>query len=196
MSNTREFGIIRRTTAVVLAAGLALGGSMAFAGGYSKSSYADHAVVTHVEPIYRTVRISEPHQECWDEEIYRQRRSSHHHSSGSTIVGGIIGGVIGHKIGRSIDGGRGRHGGAVLGTLVGAAIGNDHAKRHHKHGHGQGGYTTVERRCKTTHSYHTEERIDAYRVSYEYNGQIFHTRMRHRPGDRIRVNIQIIPSAY
>ncbi|MEM7208243.1 MAG: glycine zipper 2TM domain-containing protein [Pseudomonadota bacterium] len=179
-----------------LALGLAMSATIAVAGGYSRSSYSDHAVVTHVEPIYRTVRISEPHQECWQEEVYHNSHShGHSHSAGSTIVGGIIGGVIGHKVGKSINGSKGKHSGAILGTLIGAAVGNEHAHNRKKR-HGHGGYTTVQNHCQTVHTYHTEERIDAYRVTYEYNGQIFYTRMKHRPGDRIRVNIHVTPSAY
>ena len=177
---------------------IGFGGSIAVAGGKPHNSYSDHATVTHVEPVYRTVRVNDPYQECWQEEVYHsghKRNRRHGHTAGGTIVGGVIGGVIGHSIGKKINGGRGKNGGALLGTLVGAAIGHDHASNHgsHGHSHGHGGYTTVENRCKTVDNYHTEERLDGYRVSYEYNGQIFHTRMKYRPGNRIRVSIRVQP---
>ena len=185
--------ILQRGAVVAIAFGVALASSIAAAGGYKKNSYSDHAVVTDVQPIYRTIRVNEPRQECWSEEVYHQPQHTHNSSAGSTIVGGIIGGVIGHQVGKRVNRGRGKNGGAILGTLIGAAIGHENGAKSHTTGRG---YTTVENRCQTVDSYHTEERIDGYRVSYEYNGALFHTRMKHRPGDRIRVNVQVTPSAY
>lgn len=185
--------IIRGAGAVLAALTISLGSSVVIAGGYKHNSFSDHAYVTNVQPIYRTVRISTPQEECWEQEVYHQPQHVSHGSAGSTIVGGIIGGVIGHQIGKKVNGGRGKNGGAILGTLIGAAVG--HEKGGHKHV-SHGGYTTVESHCETVETYHTEERVEGYRVTYEYNGEVFHTRMKHHPGDRIRVKVQVTPSAY
>ena len=172
----------------------ALAGSFAIAGGYGENFYSDYATVTEVVPIYRSVRIDRPHRECRSERVYHSPRHSRYQTAGATIAGGIIGGVIGHRIGGSFNGGRGRHGGALLGSIIGAAIGHDAvSRRQSNYSHG---YTTVENPCSRIHTYYTEERIDAYRVSYEYNGEVFHARMKHHPGDRIRVKISVIPSSY
>jgi len=189
-----RFHFSRPLCTVLAALGIALASQVATAGGYNKNFYSDHALVTHVVPIYRTVRITDPRRECHSERVYHSSSHSHGNTAGSTIVGGIIGGVIGHQIGKSFNGGHGKHGGAVLGTLIGASIGHDEASR--KHSRHNSGYTTVERSCETVNTYYTEERIDAYRVTYEYNGEIFHARMKHHPGDRIRVKIHVTPSDY
>ncbi len=189
-----HFHFSRQVCTVLTAMSIALAGQVATAAGYSKNFYSDHATVTHVVPIYRTVRISDPQRECHSEQVYHSSGHSHGHSAGSTIAGGIIGGVIGHQIGKRFKGGHGKHGGAILGTLVGAAIGHDEStRRHSRH---KNGYTTIERHCETVNAYYTEERIDAYRVTYEYNGEVFHARMKHRPGDRIRVKIHVTPGDY
>lgn len=171
-----------------------LAGSVAIAGGYSDNFYSDYATVTEVVPIYRTVRIEQPHRHCRSEQVYRSPRRSYGYTAGATIAGGVIGGIIGHQIGGRINGGHGRHGGALLGSLIGAAIGHDTASR--RQSTVDRGYTRVNNHCSTIIDYYTEERIDAYRVSYEYNGEVFHARLKHRPGDRIRVKIIVTPSEY
>ena len=184
---------IRGATAVAAALTISLGSSVVIAGGYKHNSFSDHAYVTDVQPIYRTVKITAPQEECWEQEVYHEPQYVSHGDAGGTIVGGIIGGVIGHQIGRKVNGGRGKNGGTVLGTLIGAAIG------HEKSGHkkvSKGGYTTVESHCEVVDTYHTEERVEGYRVSYEYNGEVFHTRMKHHPGKRIRVKVQVTPSSH
>jgi uncharacterized protein YcfJ len=183
----------------LLCAGLAalifaLAGSVAIAGSYDENFYSDYATVTDVVPIYRSVRIDRPHRQCRSEQIYHSPRRSQGYAAGATIAGGIIGGVIGHQFGGSYNSGRGSHAGALLGSIIGAAVAHDaasHSQSNYSHG-----YTTVGNHCSTVHSYYTEERIDAYRVSYEYNGEVFHARMKQRPGDRIRVKISVIPSSY
>jgi uncharacterized protein YcfJ len=105
-----------------------------------------------------------------------------------TIFGAIIGGVIGHQIGN------GHHNDAatVAGTLIGAAMGSSA-------GQDNAGYesTTHSRpvqRCETKYRQHEEERIDGYRVIYQYHGQKYATQMPYDPSDRIRIRVDVRPA--
>lgn len=163
----------------------------------AKAKHVEHhgrhqwAKVTHVEPVYRTVTVTTPREECWMEDVHRPIfRHYDGHSAGSTIIGGLIGGAIGHEVGRHINRGRGRHGATVAGAVIGAAIGHEKAhRREHRHG------TVIERekRCRVTEDTHTEQRLDGYDVTYRYRGVHYTTFMYERPGKRIRVNVNVTP---
>lgn len=148
------------------------------------SSEYDYAPVTRVEPIVRQVRIETPRRECYDDVRYVDERPPQ--VAGRTILGGVIGGVIGHQFGS----GRGRDAATVAGAVIGAAVGNDSAKR-------QYGTDTREvrvERCNVRYEHEYEERIDGYRVTYEYNGREYTTRMPYDPGERIKVRVAVAPA--
>lgn len=145
----------------------------------------DKARVVRVDPIVRTVRVSTPHQECYQEEVRRPAYVEHRPSDGAAVVGGIIGGVIGHKLGK------GRGGATIAGTLVGAAIGKNSARyQDYTESYEDVAY---ENHCTTNVSYHTEERIEGYDVTYKYKGERFTTRMPYDPGKFVRVAIKVSP---
>jgi uncharacterized protein YcfJ len=148
----------------------------------------DYARVVHVEPIVRQVRIETPRRECWDETRYVESRPhiSDPAVGGRTLLGGIIGGVIGHQFGS----GRGNDAATIAGAVIGSSVGYDSARR-------RAGVTTEERvvqRCATRYEQDYEERIDGYRVTYEYNGREFTTRMPHDPGETMRVRVAVAPA--
>ena len=158
---------------------------------YDDGGYTDLADVIEVQPIVDTVSVATPRRECWDEEIqYRHGGYRGRDSYTPTILGGIIGGVAGHQFGK----GDGNTLMTIAGALLGGSVGHDHARyysgpRHH------GGYSTVvETRCSVRNEYHEEQRIHGYRVTYSYDGRIYTTRMNHRPGERIRVRVNVIPA--
>ncbi len=158
---------------------------------YSSSqsgSYTDTAKVMEVEPITRLVRVETPRRECWDEEVPVRRSSPHHDSATPTIIGGIIGGVVGHQFGK----GDGKTAMTVAGALLGGSIGRDHARRHAA-AHEYTEYTTTQTRCSVRTEYHEEERVEAYRVKYTYNGRVYVTRMKEHPGDRVPVSVSVVP---
>jgi len=175
--------ITRRACGAAFAALLLITTGTAQAGRGHGHNSEDWARVTHVEPIYRTVTVSEPQRECWTEEVHH----AGHGSTGGTIIGGLIGGVIGHQVGRRINRGRGRHAATVAGAVIGAAVGHGHNSRH------GGGYVDYEKRCQTSTVSHTEERLDGYRVSYRYRGRDYTTHTSEHPGRRIRVRVQLTP---
>ncbi len=148
---------------------------------YDRHAYFAKAKVVDVEPIYTTVRVSVPHEECYTEEV--RRPVYHRHSDGAAVVGGIIGGILGNKIGH------GEKGATIAGTLVGAAIAKN-ANRHRDYYEEQVSY---EDRCLTRVSYRTEERIDGYHVTYKYKGEEFTTRMDEHPGKYVRIRVRVSP---
>jgi len=182
-----------KTSILIAALTVAIGLAPAAQAGHKWKSHADRsflddAQVVRVEPISRTVQISEPQRECWQEEVHRP--AGYGEASDSTdkvILGGIVGGVVGHQIGR----GRGNRAATLAGTLIGAAVGHDIAMKSAR---------TVEedrvdsvQRCRVTHDIRTEERIEGYDVTYRYRGEIFTARMPYDPGKRLRVQVQISP---
>ena len=150
----------------------------------SKHNFEDTARVTHVESLYKTVRVSTPQRECWQEQ---QQRSNYKEQTSytSTIAGGIVGGVIGNQLG----GGSGKKIMTVAGALLGGSVGRDY---NHNNNHQRTNYGSVEQ-CRTVNHYHDEQRNDGYRVSYRYNGQTYTTHMNHHPGKRIPVEVSVRP---
>lgn len=167
-------------TAVIT--GLLVGSGSAWAGHGDR--YGAWAQVVDVEPQYRTVRVSEPSRECWDEEVYVERPGYRSHVP--IILGGLVGGVLGHEIG-------GHHHGVATaaGTLLGASVGRDVAHRR-----GSEGYYESRERCRTVRNYRHEERVDGYRVTYRYGGRTHVTYTDYDPGDRIRVDVAVRPERY
>ena len=165
-----------------------------FAFGKTNASRAvyDYARVVSVEPIVRYVTVTTPVKECWTET--RHYTVEHRpNTAGGALVGAIIGGVVGHQFGS----GRGNDAATVAGTLIGAAVGSETAR---KRAYERGDYGTTTharpvRRCETNYQSREEERIDGYRVIYKYHGQRYSTRMPYDPGDRIRVRVDVRPTA-
>jgi len=156
------------------------------------------ARVVYVEPLVRHVRVQTPSRQCYDDVQYHSYRAHDRYdygrgrgTAGATIVGGLIGGLVGRQFGS----GDGRDGATLVGTLVGSAIANDRAQRRNAQR-----YDYVEtrgypvERCRTSYVSHEEERIDGYRVTYEYDGQEYTTQTHRHPGDRIRVRVAVTPA--
>ena len=49
-------------------------------------------------------------------------------------------------------------------------------------------------RCETRYREEWQERVDGYRVTYVYHGQEQVTEMPYKPGDRIRVRVDVTPA--
>lgn len=143
------------------------------------AQHYDYAEVLDVTPIYRTVEVIIPQQECWNERVVHRERSDR----GGMILGGLIGGAIGNRFGE----GEGRKAAIAVGTLLGAGIGQNMQNDRERT------YATTEQRCEVINTYRTEERLDGYRVKYMYNGSIYHTRTETDPGDQLRVRVTVQP---
>jgi uncharacterized protein YcfJ len=155
-------------------------------GSYARDDY-DYAPVTHVEPIVRQVRIETPRRECYDDvrTVQSEGHISDPNVGGRTLLGGIIGGVIGHQFGS----GSGRDAATVAGAMIGAGVGYDSATRRYSEPREE-----VVQRCDVRYDHEYEERIDGYRVTYQYNGREYTTRMPYDPGERIKVRVAVAPA--
>ena len=184
-------------------AGAALMTGSAFADSpYEEARYAqdgyDYARVIDVYPIAHQVRIDTPRRECFQETRYRddergaseQRRF--HSTAGSSILGALIGAGIGNTIGR----GDGRRVATVAGALIGGALGHTIGEQrrdaYEEYRTEPVAYNTE--RCEVRYETSYQQRIDAYRVTYEYNGQRFVTQLPYEPGRRLRVRVNVEPA--
>jgi len=153
-----------------------------------RDSGYEYARVVDVQPLMTRVRVSSPQRECWDETRVDSRgNGGPRTTAGGALLGAVIGGVIGHQVGS----GRGRDAATAAGAVIGAGVGARQAERN-------GNYPppreyTVQR-CDTRYSDHWEERIDGYKVTYVYNGRRGVTEMPYKPGDRIRVRVDVSPA--
>jgi uncharacterized protein YcfJ len=154
---------------------------------YDRGGEYDYARVVDVQPLMTRVRVSSPERECWDETRLDERGGGPRTGAGGAILGAVIGGVIGHQIGS----GRGRDAATAAGAVIGAGIGHRAGERN-ANAPPPREYTV--QRCDTRYSDHWEERIDGYRVTYVYNGRRQVTQLPYRPGDRIRVRVDVSPA--
>ena len=167
---------------------LAMGASsLAFSydGGYHRGhdGYYDYAKVERVKPIYRTVRVDRPRQECWQQDVVH--RDPRARSATPLVVGGILGGAVGHQIGN----GRGRDIATVAGALLGASIGNDMRQQQY----GGREWVSSEHVCRNVVDYTEERQVVGYEVSYHYHGRQYVTEMDHDPGPLVRVEVDVAP---
>jgi len=157
------------------------------------SDYA-YARVVDVDPIVRHVRISEPKRECWtetryDDVSYREPVGPRAKPNpGAMILGGIIGAALGNQVGH----GDGRRAATVAGAVIGTAIGHEATSRPNTRVVTESRPYDAER-CEVRYDERVEDRIDGYRVTYEYNGIRQTTQLPYDPGDRIRVRVNVEP---
>ena len=151
---------------------------------YQDDTKVNEARVLSANPVYRTVRINDPVQECWDEQVHVPVHNGYR-SHTPKIVGALIGAAVGNKFGS----GRGRHVATAAGAVLGGSIGRDVQASNHRHG------TRVEyqERCEVVDQYRTEERIEGYDVTYRYGGQTYSTFTQRDPGETIRVSVSVVP---
>jgi uncharacterized protein YcfJ len=142
-------------------------------------AYETYARVISATPIQQT--INRPTQQCWTEQV--QSLEPVRHDYGGAIFGTIVGGVIGSGIGK----GRGNKVATAAGAAAGAVIGDRIANKDAT----PRAVNTAVQRCETVNHYET--RITGYRVTYEYNGYRFTTKMPHHPGNQVRVNVAVTP---
>lgn len=180
---SRRIKAIAATTAFLVASGAALADER-----YGGDGDYDYAPVVHVEPLRRQVRVSEPVRECWQETSYAPNGPFSSNHVGATLLGSAIGVALGNQVGH----GRGKDVARVAGAVIGGAIGHNVSVERERQRYGDTG-RSVER-CDVRYQDHYEERIDGYRVTYEYAGREYVTRMPYDPGERIRVRVAVTPT--
>jgi uncharacterized protein YcfJ len=172
---------LKRIILTVVVGGLS---APVLAGGRSGGSHYDYARVLRVDPMIDVVRVAQPREVCWTEQV-THRRSRGYNSATPEILGGIIGGVVGNQFGH----GRGKDVATVAGAILGGSIAHDMERRRRTYGYAA--YTEPVQRCRVEQDYYEQERIVGYDVTYRYNGEVYHTRMDHDPGRRVRVRVDV-----
>jgi uncharacterized protein YcfJ len=175
--------------AIVAAAGFVFAAGAAIADDrYEDDDGYDFAPVVNVEPMRRQVRVSEPVRECWQESGVTSDGPFSSNHVGATLLGSAIGVALGNQVGH----GRGKDVARVAGAVIGGAIAHNVSVERQRQQYGYAG-RTVER-CEVRYRDSYEERIDGYRVTYEYAGREYVTRMPYDPGERIRVRVAVTPT--
>lgn len=135
------------------------------------------ADVLQVDPVYETVQVRVPRQQCHDY-YYGDRRDG----GAGAVLGAIVGGVLGNTVGK----GDGRKAATVAGAVAGGVAGANVARSRDQRGPSQ-------RYCEQVDEYQEELRMTGYDVQYRYRGDVFMARMDYDPGDRIRVRVSVDP---
>lgn len=178
---------MKKTIAITTFSALLAASPLAHAGHEWKheQGFYDRARVIDVEPVVRSVRVSTPRRECWEEEVRRPVYTRNNNRHGAALVGGIIGGIVGHELGE------GKGGATIAGTLIGATIGSSAARGNRSQQYYED--VSYETRCTVEREYYTEERVEGYRVTYRYRGRTFTTRMPYDPGKFINLRVNVSP---
>ncbi|HEY8011864.1 MAG TPA: glycine zipper 2TM domain-containing protein [Rudaea sp.] len=124
--------------------------------------------------------LSQPQRVCTPQTVTERRRPEDRHQVAGTVIGAIAGGLIGSKIGHGSGRGIATVGGAVGGGFVGKKIQEDHQDNDT--------VTRVVQRCHTVTP--GRDGVALYDVVYAYQGQNFHVRLDHDPGERIELPVR------
>ena len=164
-----------KITAAILCAG-ACAGAASSAGA---ADFDDYAKVLRVSP--QTEQVNRPRQECRTEYVQVERQQSR--GAGGSILGGVAGAIIGNQVGK----GNGRTAATAAGAIAGAVVG-DRMENNDR-------VTTVGeqpvRQCYTVD--HWETQNTGYAVTYEYRGHSYTSVMPYDPGDRLKVQVSVMP---
>lgn len=145
----------------------------------------DYGKVLHVKPLYETVAVEVPEQQCWsDPDDYGVGRR-YFDGNGKQLAGTLIGGVVGGVLGNQVGGGNGRTVMTIAGTVLGAMAGNRIADHWTADGYNSAGN---DEHCTTVSRTEEREELVAYHVKYRYRGRVFFTETDYHPGEWIRVD--------
>ena len=126
------------------------------AGAFAGTSY-ETPLVTELRAIYEVVEISNPKEQCWEEETVLDRHENGKRSGTPVIVSTILGGAIGNAVGHNKSNQRV---GAVLGAVLEHFIGRDIMRSNDSPSCRK--KLTIQR-CETVYQQHEEERLVAIR---------------------------------
>ena len=144
----------------------------------------EEAQVVDVEPIIETVERIEPEERCWKETVRVARRAE---DGTAPLFGALIGGALGNAVGHKK---RNKQVGAVIGAVLGANIAQGIAQE----ARGGSGRVVRQEVCETVERIKHVERVTGYMVTYRHRGDIYRARMDQRPGDTIRVRLNVTPA--
>ena len=142
-------------------------------------TFYDAARVRSVEPQYEQVSV--PREQCGVQWVNEQRPVNTGRpgtSIGGAIIGGVAGGILGNQVGK----GSGRDAATAVGAAVGALAGNQIGANNGR----------PVQQCHTVQE--VQQRINGYRVAYDYRGQTYYTVMPNDPGPSLRVRVAVDPA--
>jgi len=143
-----------------------------------------YARVVDVDPMVRYVTVSRPREECWDEVV--RQPASPYGVVGPTIAGGIVGAAIGRQFGSGND----RDMLTLMGAAAGSAVAHERAQRN------QATREVTVQRCEVVNERVTEQVVDGYLVTYQYQGRPYTMQTATPPGERVRLAVDARPVAY
>jgi len=111
-------------------------------------------------PVYKTITIKTPYEECWEEKIQVIQEKS------TNTLGQLIGGITGGILGNQIGGGNGKTVATIGGAVAGTVVGNNLSKNTQSNT----SYETV-KKCITKYNTEVEERLIGYNNIANYKGQ-------------------------
>ncbi|WP_198265043.1 glycine zipper 2TM domain-containing protein [sulfur-oxidizing endosymbiont of Gigantopelta aegis] len=169
-------------------------------------SHYEYVPVLSSTAISQRKNHSTPRQECWTEQVQVSQARSQNNNNAyensymnslfgrqsytGTILGGLVGGGIGNALGHSKSN---KKAGAVVGGLLGGAVGYDLTRNRPQNVTHNAPRYENQQRCKTVYDNYEEEKIIAYNVRYQYDGQVYSTQMKHDPGNNLRLKIVATP---
>ncbi len=146
------------------------------------------AQVISTTPIYHTVEIATPTQQCHEEEVTRHERTRDRNDSATPeILGAVIGGALGNAVGNHTVNSKV---GTVVGAVLGGTIAHDIDNANHEH---DTVTTQTVEKCRTVSSVHQEDKLVGYDVRYRYNGSEQTVRMDRDPGPTLRIQVNAVP---
>ncbi len=153
----------------------------------------DYAKVLEVQPVIEVVQTPEEQRICREEPV--QRRVAERRSPAPVIFGAILGGIIGNQLGHGSRHGHHwyRHSNKAATTAAGVVIGGTVASLAQRDQNPPKYYTVTEENCYLQTSWHEEERVVAWDVTWQYQGKTYQSRMDTLPGDSIRVRVSVNP---
>jgi uncharacterized protein YcfJ len=159
--------------------------TLAVAGSFAAQAqgFVDRARVQRVEPQYETVQI--PRQECTTQVVNEtQPVAGGGGGYGGAIIGGVAGGLLGNQVGKGHGKEAATAAGAVIGAITGDRIANNQPQAYVNQ-------PREVRSCRTVND--VQQRVNGYRVTYEYHGQEYTTVMRDQPGRTLPVRVSVTP---
>ena len=131
-------------------------------------------------PIQQTSEIRTPQKNCAHRMIHVDDRGRAFPGQNGNIIGTIIGSALGGFVGSNIGKGKGQLAATAIGVLGGASVGRAYSPPR------QPQYVNREV-CETSYKIQHVTNVVGYNVTYNFEGQVYTSRMQTQPGNSIRL---------